>query len=223
MIKLENISKSFNKNKNPLIIFNELNLEIQTGKFVSILGRSGSGKTTILNIIGGILKADSGNVYVNDINISNMTDDELADYRNQKIGFVFQKYLLEPSLTVIDNVVMPLVIRGTNRLEREEKAREVLSFLDLEDRINEKLENLSGGEQQRVSIARALIGDPDIILADEPTGNLDYERGQEVLDYLKKISLNGKSIILVTHSKEDAYKYSDIIYEITNGKITKSN
>ena len=223
MIKLENISKSFNKNKNPLIIFNELNCEIQTGKFVSILGRSGSGKTTILNIIGGILKADSGNVYVNDINISNMTDDELADYRNQKIGFVFQKYLLEPSLTVIDNVVMPLVIRGTNRLEREEKAREVLSFLDLEDRINEKVENLSGGEQQRVSIARALIGDPDIILADEPTGNLDYERGQEVLDYLKKISLNGKSIILVTHSKEDAYKYSDIIYEITNGKITKSN
>ena len=223
MIKLENISKSFNKNKNPLIIFNELNFEIQTGKFVSILGRSGSGKTTILNIIGGILKADSGNVYVNDINISNMTDDELADYRNQKIGFVFQKYLLEPSLTVIDNVVMPLVIRGTNRLEREEKAREVLSFLDLEDRINEKVENLSGGEQQRVSIARALIGDPDIILADEPTGNLDYERGQEVLDYLKKISLNGKSIILVTHSKEDAYKYSDIIYEITNGKITKSN
>ena len=223
MIKLENISKSFNKNKNPLIIFNELNFEIQTGKFVSILGRSGSGKTTILNIIGGILKADSGNVYVNDINISNMTDDELADYRNQKIGFVFQKYLLEPSLTVIDNVVMPLVIRGTNRLEREEKAREVLSFLDLEDKINEKVENLSGGEQQRVSIARALIGDPDIILADEPTGNLDYERGQEVLDYLKKISLNGKSIILVTHSKEDAYKYSDIIYEITNGKITKSN
>ena len=223
MIKLENISKSFNKNKNPLIIFNELNFEIQTGKFVSILGRSGSGKTTILNIIGGILKADSGNVYVNDINISNMTDDELADYRNQKIGFVFQKYLLEPSLTVIDNVVMPLVIRGTNRLEREEKAREVLSFLDLEDRINEKVENLSGGEQQRVSIARVLIGDPDIILADEPTGNLDYERGQEVLDYLKKISLNGKSIILVTHSKEDAYKYSDIIYEITNGKITKSN
>lgn len=223
MIKLENISKSFNKNKNPLIIFNELNFEIQTGKFVSILGRSGSGKTTILNIIGGILKADSGNVYVNDINISNMTDDELADYRNQKIGFVFQKYLLEPSLTVIDNVVMPLVIRGTNRLEREEKARDVLSFLDLEDRINEKVENLSGGEQQRVSIARALIGDPDIILADEPTGNLDYERGQEVLDYLKKISLNGKSIILVTHSKEDAYKYSDIIYEITNGKITKSN
>ncbi len=223
MIKLENISKSFNKNKNPLIIFNELNFEIQTGKFVSILGRSGSGKTTILNIIGGILKADSGNVYVNDINISNMTDDELADYRNQKIGFVFQKYLLEPSLTVIDNVVMPLVIRGTNRLEREEKAREVLSFLDLEDRINEKVENLSGGEQQRVSIARALIGDPDIILADEPTGNLDYERGQEVLDYLKKISLNGKSIILVTHSKDDAYKYSDIIYEITNGKITKSN
>ena len=219
MIKLANVSKSFNKKNNPIFIFNDLNFEIQTGKFVSILGRSGSGKTTLLNMIGGILKPDSGNIYVNENNITNMNEDELAIYRNQKIGFVFQKYLLEPSLSVIDNVVMPLVIRGIKKEERENKAKEVLMFLNLEDRINEKVENLSGGEQQRVSIARALVGDPDIILADEPTGNLDYERGQEVLTYLKKISLKGKSVILVTHSKDDAYKYSDLVYEIMDGKI----
>jgi putative ABC transport system ATP-binding protein len=219
MIKLENVSKVFNKDTNPIVVFDNLNLEIETNKFISILGRSGSGKSTLLNLIGGIENADKGNIYIGDKNITNLNKDSLAKYRNEEIGYIFQKFILEPSLSVLDNVVIPLVIRGVDKKEREKKAKEVLTILNLEDRINETVRNLSGGEQQRVCIARALIGDANIILADEPTGNLDYERGQEVLKYLKNISLEGKSVILVTHNKEDAYKYSDYVYEIYDGKI----
>lgn len=219
MIKFENVSKVFNKDTNPIVVFDNLNLDIETNKFISILGRSGSGKSTLLNLIGGIENADKGNIYVGDKNITNLNKDSLAQFRNEEIGYIFQKFILEPSLSVLDNVVIPLVIRGVDKKEREKKAKEVLTILNLEDRINETVRNLSGGEQQRVCIARALIGDANIILADEPTGNLDYERGQEVLRYLKNISLEGKSVILVTHNKEDAYKYSDYVYEINDGKI----
>jgi putative ABC transport system ATP-binding protein len=219
MIKFENVSKVFNKDTNPIVVFDNLNLEIETNKFISILGRSGSGKSTLLNLIGGIENVDKGNIYIGDKNITNLNKDSLAQFRNEEIGYIFQKFILEPSLSVLDNVVIPLVIRGVDKKEREKKAKEVLTILNLEDRINETVRNLSGGEQQRVCIARALIGDANIILADEPTGNLDYERGQEVLRYLKNISLEGKSVILVTHNKEDAYKYSDYVYEINDGKI----
>ena len=219
MIKLENVSKVFNKDTNPIVVFDNLNFEIETNKFISILGRSGSGKSTLLNLIGGIENVDKGNIYIGDKNITNLNRDSLAKFRNEEIGYIFQKFILEPSLSVLDNVVIPLVIRGVDKKEREKKAKEVLTILNLEDRINETVRNLSGGEQQRVCIARALIGDANIILADEPTGNLDYERGQEVLRYLKNISLEGKSVILVTHNKEDAYKYSDYVYEINDGKI----
>ncbi len=219
MIKLENVSKIFNKKSNPIVVFDNLNFEIEMNKFISILGRSGSGKSTLLNLIGGIENPDKGNIYIGNNNITKLNRDSLAKFRNEEIGYIFQKFILEPSLSVIDNVVIPLVIRGVDKKEREKKAKEVLMFLNLEDRINEKVCNLSGGEQQRVCIARALIGDANIILADEPTGNLDYERGQEVLKYLKKISLDGKSVILVTHNKDDAYKYSDYVYEINDGKI----
>lgn len=219
MIKFENVSKVFNKDTNPIVVFDNLDLEIETNKFISILGRSGSGKSTLLNLIGGIENADKGNIYIGDKNITNLNKDSLAQFRNEEIGYIFQKFILEPSLSVLDNVVIPLVIRGVDKKEREKKAKEVLTILNLEDRINETVRNLSGGEQQRVCIARALIGDANIILADEPTGNLDYERGQEVLRYLKKIALEGKSVILVTHNKEDAYKYSDYVYEINDGKI----
>ena len=219
MIKFENVSKVFNKDTNPIVVFDNLNLEIETNKFISILGRSGSGKSTLLNLIGGIENADKGNIYIGDKNIANLNKDSLAQFRNEEIGYIFQKFILEPSLSVLDNVAIPLVIRGVDKKEREKKAKEVLTILNLEDRINETVRNLSGGEQQRVCIARALIGDANIILADEPTGNLDYERGQEVLRYLKNISLEGKSVILVTHNKEDAYKYSDYVYEINDGKI----
>ena len=219
MIKLENVSKIFNKKSNPIVVFDNLNFEIEMNKFISILGRSGSGKSTLLNLIGGIENPDKGNIYIGNNNITKLNRDSLAKFRNEEIGYIFQKFILEPSLSVIDNVVIPLVIRGVDKKEREKKAKDVLMFLNLEDRINEKVCNLSGGEQQRVCIARALIGDANIILADEPTGNLDYERGQEVLKYLKKISLDGKSVILVTHNKDDAYKYSDYVYEINDGKI----
>lgn len=219
MIKLENVSKVFNKDTNPIVVFDNLNFEIETNKFISILGRSGSGKSTLLNLIGGIENVDKGNIYIGDKNITNLNRDSLAKFRNEEIGYIFQKFILEPSLSVLDNIVIPLVIRGVDKKEREKKAKEVLTILNLEDRINETVRNLSGGEQQRVCIARALIGDANIILADEPTGNLDYERGQEVLRYLKNISLEGKSVILVTHNKEDAYKYSDYVYEINDGKI----
>ena len=219
MIKLINVKKSFNKKSaNPIVIFNDLNLEINTNCFNTILGRSGSGKSTLLNLIGGIDSPDSGNIYIDDVDITILKEKEMALYKNKTIGYIFQRFLLEPSLSVMDNVCMPLVIRGVEKKKREEKAIEILKYLKLDDRKEERITNLSGGECQRVCIARALISDAKIILADEPTGNLDYESGQEVLDYLKNISKE-KTIILITHNREDAYKYSDYIYELKDGKI----
>ncbi len=219
MIILQNINKTFNKDKNPLVIFNNLNLTIDTNKFIAIVGRSGSGKSTLLNLIGSIEKPDSGEIIINDINITKLNDKELSKYRNEQIGYIFQSFFLEPSLSAIDNVSMPLAIRGIPLNERENIAKEILNKLGILEKAYEKTDKLSGGEKQRVCIARALITNPSIILADEPTGQLDYETGQEILKILRNIVDEGKTVLLVTHNQEDANIYADKILRIKDGKF----
>lgn len=220
MIVLKKINKVFNEKNNPLVIFKDFDLTLDSSKFITILGRSGSGKSTLLNIIGTIEKPNSGNVIIDDMDVLKLSDKELAKFRNEKIGYVFQSFFLETSLSVLDNVCLPLAIKGIKRKEREERAKKILNDLGLSNKCNEIISKLSGGEAQRVAIARALVNNPDIILADEPTGNLDYESGQEVMRILRKIVDDSKTVILVTHNKEDALKYSDIIYYLKDGKIS---
>ena len=220
MIVLKNICKTFNKESNPLVIFNDLNLEIETSKFTAILGRSGSGKSTLLNLIGTIEKPDSGSIFLDDIDVTKLNDKELSKLRNENIGYVFQSFFLEQSLSVIDNITMPLAIRGVPLKEREERAKEVLDSLGILSKANEQTVKLSGGEKQRVSIARALITNPKLILADEPTGHLDFETGQEIMQILRNIVDDGKTVILVTHNQEDAYKYSDRVLTLRDGILS---
>lgn len=219
MIRFENVVKVYGDKDSSLIALNNISLNIPKGKFVSIIGKSGSGKTTLLNLIGGLDKATSGKIYVGENNLADFSNDQLSEYRNKNIGFVFQSFYLESSFTVLENVEIPLVIAGVDKKTRREKAVELITRLDLMDKLNKKASTLSGGQKQRVSIARALINSPDIILADEPTGNLDSKNGAEVMKILHQINLEGKTVILITHNLEDAMK-ADYIIEIHDGQIS---
>lgn len=216
MIIVKNLSKIYGSKDASVIALKDINLTIEEGLLTVILGKSGSGKTTLMNMIGGLDKPNSGSVIVDDVDICKLSAKDLANYRNKKIGFVFQSFYLEPSFTVLDNVCMPLMICGIGKKEREARGKEILIKLGLEEKINKKANELSGGQKQRVSLARALINNPDIILADEPTGNLDTKTGKEVMDILKDISKSGKTVILVTHNLDDA-KMADKIINIEDG------
>lgn len=219
MIILKNVNKIYGKDESAVHALKDVNLVIEDGKFTCILGKSGSGKSTLMNIIGAIDSPTSGKVFNNDTDLSALSEDQLADYRNKTTGFVFQSFYLEPSYTVLENVCMPLTISGMKRKEREQLGKEILIKLDLEDKIYKKANELSGGQKQRVSIARALVNNPDIILADEPTGNLDSQNGAEVMALFKEIVKMGKSVVLVTHNAEDA-KNAENIIRIKDGVIT---
>lgn len=216
MIIVKNLSKIYGSKDASVIALKDINLTIEEGLLTVILGKSGSGKTTLMNMIGGLDKPNSGSVIVDDVDICKLSAKDLANYRNKKIGFVFQSFYLESSFTVLDNVCMPLMICGIGKKEREARGKEILIKLGLEEKINKKANELSGGQKQRVSLARALINNPDIILADEPTGNLDTKTGKEVMDILKDISKSGKTVILVTHNLDDA-KMADKMINIEDG------
>ena len=219
MIILKNVNKIYGKNETAVHALKDVNLVIEDGKFTCILGKSGSGKSTLMNIIGAIDTPTSGKVFNNDVDLSSLKEDKLADYRNKTTGFVFQSFYLEPSYTVLENVCMPLTISGMKRKEREKLGKEILVKLDLEDKIYKKANELSGGQKQRVSIARALVNNPDIILADEPTGNLDSQNGAEVMALFREIVKMGKSVVLVTHNAEDAKNAENVIH-IKDGVVT---
>ena len=219
MIILKNVNKIYGKNETAVHALKDVNLVIEDGKFTCILGKSGSGKSTLMNIIGAIDTPTSGKVFNNDVDLSSLKEDKLADYRNKTTGFVFQSFYLEPSYTVLENVCMPLTISGMKRKEREKLGKEILIKLDLEDKIYKKANELSGGQKQRVSIARALVNNPDIILADEPTGNLDSQNGAEVMALFREIVKMGKSVVLVTHNTEDAKNAENVIH-IKDGVVT---
>jgi len=220
MIEIKGISKIYGRGEGTVNALIDINLQIENGKFVSIVGKSGSGKSTMMNIIGALDKPTSGEIISDGNNLSKMSDDQLAEYRNKHIGYIFQSFYLEPTFTVLENVAMPLTISGMKKAEREELAKKAIKQLDLEDKTNKKASELSGGQKQRVSIARAIVHNPDIILADEPTGNLDSQNGQEVIKLLQTISNSGKTVILVTHNIDDAYK-TDKMVLLKDGRIQK--
>lgn len=221
MIILRNINKIYGKGEESVHALKNVNLVIEEGKFTAILGKSGSGKSTLMNIVGALDSPTSGTIESKGVILNELDKNELAKYRNQTTGFVFQSFYLEPTFTVLENVAMPLTIAGVSKAEREEKAKRIIIDLGLEDKINKKASELSGGQKQRVSIARALVSDPEIVLADEPTGNLDSQNGAEVMELLRDIVKKGKSVILVTHNMEDA-KNAENIIEIKDGVVSAS-
>ena len=212
MIQLQNVDKIYGKGDGAVHALKNVNVTIEDGKFTAILGKSGSGKSTLMNIIGALDSPTNGSVIANGKVLNELSPNELAEYRNKTTGFVFQSFYLEPTFSVLDNVAMPLIIAGKPRKEREEQARKILTQLGLEDKIQKKANELSGGQKQRVSIARALVHNPEIVLADEPTGNLDSQNGAEVMALLREICEMGKSVVLVTHNMEDAKNADNIIY-----------
>lgn len=219
MIILRNVDKIYGKGEGAVHALKNVNLVIEEGKFTAILGKSGSGKSTLMNIIGALDSPTSGTVESKGVILNNLSKNKLAEYRNKTTGFVFQSFYLEPTFTVLENVAMPLTIAGVGKKEREERAKKIIDELGLSSKIDKKASELSGGQKQRVSIARALVSDPDIVLADEPTGNLDSQNGAEVMNLLKAIVKKGKSVILVTHNMDDA-KNAENIVVIRDGVVT---
>jgi putative ABC transport system ATP-binding protein len=223
--------------QNPLIIINDIgrkyvigaevihalksvSLTINKGEFVALMGPSGSGKSTLMNILGCLDTPTKGDYILNGIHVSEMTDNELAEVRNKEIGFVFQTFNLLPRSSSLDNVALPLVYAGVGRVEREERARQTLSNVGLGNRVDHKPNELSGGQRQRVAVARALINNPSIILADEPTGNLDTKTSVEIMGLLEDIHAKGNTIILVTH-EEDIAQHAHRIVRMRDGLIEK--
>ena len=211
MITLTDIYKIYHVGDVETRALDGINMHISQGEFVAIVGQSGSGKSTCMNIIGCLDVPTSGTYLLNDIDVSTMRDDEQAAIRNQMLGFIFQQYNLIPKLTVAENVEMPLLYRGVAGRERRERALVMLDRVGLREKADNYPSQLSGGQQQRVSIARALVGDPSVILADEPTGALDSRTGREVLAFLQELHNEGNTIVLITHDNSIAVKASRIV------------
>lgn len=219
LIKLEDVWKVYFLGKVKVWALRGLNLEIKKGTFLAIIGPSGSGKSTLLNIIGCLDLPTKGKVFLDGHDIERLSEDELAKIRGKKIGFVFQQFNLLPNLTALENVALPMIFQGIKEKERIERAKELLDTVGLKERLNHRPQELSGGEQQRVAIARALANDPEIIIADEPTGNLDSKSGKIIMDIFKKFyEKSQKTIVVVTHDPEIA-SYSQQILKIKDGKI----
>lgn len=219
-IRLVNIEKGFTEGGDFRRVLKGVNLALNAGQFIAILGKSGSGKSTLLNLISGIDQPDSGEILINGDNLTQMTELERTLFRREKIGFVFQFFNLLPTLTVLENVTLPLEINGTKPENARERAFEVLGAVGLDDRANTFPDRLSGGEQQRVAIARALVNNPHLLLADEPTGNLDRTTGEQILKLLESLTRQaGKTLILVTHSVSSA-EGAERLYRLKNGILT---
>lgn len=220
MITFKNVVKVYGDGENAVRAIDDITLSIPQEKMIAIIGKSGCGKSTLLNLLGGLDSLTKGSICNNGVYLDSLSNDQLAEYRNKNIGFVFQNFFLEPNFTVLENVEMPLVISGMQKKDRRQKTVAIISQVGLNDKTNQKVKNLSGGQKQRVAIARALVHSPSIILADEPTGNLDSENGKQIISLLKDISKNGKTVILVTHNMDDA-AVADIIIELHDGKVKR--
>jgi len=211
IIHLEGIRKSYFMGKQILEVLKGVSLEITKNEYVALMGPSGSGKSTLMNILGCLDTPTAGKYILNDQDVSEMEDNALAEIRNKEIGFVFQQFNLLPRLTALENVALPLIYAGLSKKQRTEKAKHVLEQVNLTDRSHHKPNELSGGQSQRVAIARALVNDPAIILADEPTGNLDTKTSYEIMDIFEKINAAGNTVVLVTHEEDIAHRAKRII------------
>ncbi|MBY0754016.1 ABC transporter ATP-binding protein [Clostridium sardiniense] len=218
MIKLENINKRYTMGKEVFNALDNINLEVENGDFMAIVGPSGSGKSTLMHIIGGLDKPTTGQVIVDGKDISTSKEKELAKYRSTKTGFIFQNFNLESTQTALENVMMPLIFAGVSGKKRVEMATEALEKVGLKDKIRNRPTEMSGGQRQRVAIARALVNNPEIIFADEPTGNLDSKSGAQIMQLLKDLNKKGYTIIMVTHNNEQANEVKTLV-TIKDGKI----
>jgi putative ABC transport system ATP-binding protein len=218
MIEIKNISKTYTIGNQKLCALDNVSLIINDGEFVSIVGPSGSGKSTLVNIIGCLDTPSEGNYILDNKAVEKLGDADLAEIRNKKLGFIFQKYNLIPTLNVYENVEIPLIYMGKNSVERNEKITTALEQVGILNRIHHKPAELSGGQQQRVAIARALVTNPSVLLADEPTGSLDSKTGKEIIEILKKLNKAGKTIVLITHDPSIAQE-ADRRIHIKDGHI----
>ncbi len=218
LIQIRDIGRKYVIGAETIHALKSVTLQINKGEFVALMGPSGSGKSTLMNILGCLDTPTRGEYVLNGVNVSDMTDDELAEVRNKEIGFVFQTFNLLPRSTSLDNVALPLIYAGLSKKNREEKAQAALESVGLGNRVDHKPNELSGGQRQRVAVARALINDPSIILADEPTGNLDTKTSVEIMGLLEEIHSKGNTIILVTH-EEDIAQHAHRIVRMRDGLI----
>ena len=218
LIKVEDLCKIYNPGENEVRALDHVNLEIGQGEFVAIIGQSGSGKSTFMNMLGCLDIPTSGKYYLNGTDVSTTTDSQLSTIRNKEIGFIFQGFNLIANLTAIENVELPLIYRGIDKKTRRDLAKEALEMVGLGQRMDHKPAEMSGGQQQRVAIARAIAAKPPVILADEPTGNLDTASSKEILDILKNLHEGGRTVILITHDNGIAQQAKRVV-RIMDGKI----
>ena len=220
LIEIQDICKVYNPGENEVRALDGVSLQIKHGEYVAIIGQSGSGKSTLMNMLGCLDIPSSGTYILNGCDVSHMTDDELSDIRNKEIGFIFQGFNLIAALTALENVELPLIYRGVSKKERERLAAAALEKVGLGHRMDHKPSEMSGGQQQRVAIARAIAQAPPIILADEPTGNLDSASSKEIIEILKELHKDGRTVILITHDNEIAAQAKCVI-KIKDGKIER--
>ncbi len=218
ILTLTDICKDYQQGKEPVRVLKNINLTVEKGDYIAIMGPSGSGKTTLMNIIGCLDVPTSGSYVLDGRDLKDLTDDELADIRNQHLGFVFQSFHLLPKMTALDNVALPLLYGGVGQKERRERAAQALKAVGLEDRMDFLPNQLSGGQCQRVAIARAMVGKPDLLLADEPTGALDTKAGSQIMDIFRSLSDDGMTIIMITHEPGIA-ACARKIYHILDGEL----
>ncbi len=221
-IEATNLSKEYRKGNQTIAPLSGLDLEVRQSDFVALMGPSGSGKTTLLNLIAGVDSPTSGSLRIGEINLEKLTRDQLASWRSQNVGYIFQLYHLLPVLSAYENVELPLLLRPMSKNERQERVKKVLEQVGLIDRQNHRPKELSGGQEQRVAIARALVGDPPLIVADEPTGDLDRESADGILNLLKSLSeVHGKTIVMVTHDPRAAQRANSVL-ELEKGRLLQS-
>ena len=219
ILKLTDICKDYMQGKVPVRVLKNINLTVEKGEYLAIMGPSGSGKTTLMNLIGCLDVPTSGNYQLEDRDLNDLSDDELADIRNRHIGFVFQSFHLLPKMDALDNVALPLLYAGVPLKERRARAEEALKAVDLADRIHFMPNQLSGGQCQRVAIARAMVTKPALLLADEPTGALDTKSGNQIMEIFRQLSRDGMTIIMITH-EQDIAECADKIYYILDGELS---
>ena len=218
LIHIENMKKIYNPGENEVRALDGIDLDIEKGDLVAIVGHSGSGKSTLMNMLGCLDTPTSGKYVLDGQDVASMTDNQLADVRNKEIGFIFQGFNLISNLDAVENVELPLVYRGVSKNERKQLAMEALKSVGLEDRMKHKPNEMSGGQQQRVAVARAVAAKPPIMLADEPTGNLDTKSTQEIMEILKELHRSGRTVIIITHDEEIASQAHRVI-RILDGRI----